>query len=65
MDLTLDSNIRELVLAIGEIIVESNGKITTVELEIPDQSFFLEITVKPKKEVQDDTDKKARKDESK
>ena len=56
MDLTLDSNIRELVLAIGEIIVESNGKITTVELEIPDQSFFLEITVKPKKEVQDDTE---------
>ncbi|MCW0988458.1 hypothetical protein [Streptococcus anginosus] len=55
MDLTLDSNIRELVLAIGEIIVESNGKITTVELEIPDQSFFLEITVKPKEEVQDDT----------
>lgn len=55
MDLTLGSNIRELVLAIGEIIVESNGKITTVELEIPDQSFFLEITVKLKEGVQDDT----------
>lgn len=55
MNLTLGSNIRELVLAIGEIIVESNGKITTVELEIPDQSFFLEITVKPKKEAADDT----------
>ncbi|WP_247954114.1 hypothetical protein [Streptococcus intermedius] len=56
MDLTLSSSIRELVLAIGEIIVESNGKITTVELEIPDQSFFLEITVKQKEEVQDDTE---------
>lgn len=55
MDLTLGSNIRELVLAIGEIIVESNGKITTVELEIPDQSFSLEITVKLKEGVQDDT----------
>lgn len=52
MNLTLNSNIWELVLAIGEIITESNGKITTVELEIPDQSFFLEITVKPKEEVE-------------
>mgnify|MGYP000998342144 CR=1 FL=1 len=56
MDLTLNSNIRELVLAVGEIVIESNGKITTVDLEIPDQSFFLEITVKPKEEVQDDTE---------
>lgn len=55
MNLTLNSNIWELVLAIGEIITESNGKITTVELEIPDQSFFLEITVKPKEEVQDES----------
>ena len=54
MNLTLNSNIRELVLAIGEIITESNGKITTVELEIPEQSFYLEIAVKLK-EVQDDT----------
>lgn len=52
MDLTLNSNIQELVLAVGEIVIESNGKITTVDLEIPDQSFFLEITVKPKEEVQ-------------
>lgn len=55
MNLTLNSNIWELVLAIGEVVTESNGKITTVELEIPDQSFFLEIAVKPKEEVQDDT----------
>lgn len=65
MGLTLNSKIGDLVLAIAELIVGSDGKITTVELEIPDQSFFLEITVKPKEEVQDDTNKKARKDESK
>lgn len=64
MGLTLGSNIRELVLAIGEIIINSDGKITTAELEIPGQLFYLEIAVKLK-EVQDDTDKKARKDESK
>lgn len=38
-----------------EIIVNSDGKTTTVALEIPNQSFCLEITVKPKEEVQDDS----------
>ena len=51
MGLTLNSKIGDLVLAIGEIIVNSDGKTTTVELEIPNQSFYLEITVKPKEEV--------------
>lgn len=54
MDLTLSSSIRELVLAIGEIIINSDGKITTAELEIPEQSFYLEIAVKLK-EAADDT----------
>ena len=53
MGLTLNSTIGDLVLAIGKIIVESDGKTTTVELEIPNQSFYLEITVKPKEEVGD------------
>lgn len=53
MNLTLNSTIGDLVLAIGKIIVESDGKVTTVELEIPNQSFYLEIMVKPKKEVTD------------
>ena len=48
MDLTLNSKISDLILAIGEIIVESDRNTTTVELEIPDQSFYLEITIKPK-----------------
>ena len=51
MGLTLNSKIGDLVLAICEIIVNSDGKTTTVELEIPNQSFYLEITVKPKEEV--------------
>ena len=42
-------------MAISEIIVNSDGKTTTVALEIPNQSFCLEITVKPKEEVQDDS----------
>lgn len=54
MSLTLNSTIGDLVLAIGEIIVESDGKTNTAMLEIPDQDFYLEITVKPKEEVQDD-----------
>lgn len=53
MGLTLNSTIGDLVLAIGEIIVNSDGKVTTVELEIPKQSFYLEVTVKSKKEVDD------------
>lgn len=55
MDLTLNSKISDLILAIGEIIVESDRNTTTVELEIPDQSFYLEITIKPK-EVENDTE---------
>jgi len=53
MGLTLNSKIGDLILAIGEIIVNSDGKTTTVELEIPNQSFYLEITVKSKEEVTD------------
>lgn len=51
MSLTLNSSIGDLVLAIGEIIVESDGKTTTAILEIPNQSFYLEIAVKSKEEV--------------
>ena len=54
MSLTLNSTIGDLVLAIGEIIVESDGKTNTAMLEIPDQDFYLEIAVKPKEEVQND-----------
>lgn len=53
MSLTLNSTIGDLVLAIGKIIVESDGKTNTAMLEIPDQDFYLEITVKLKKEVTD------------
>lgn len=49
--LTLNSTIGDLVLAIGEIIVGSDGKTTTAILEIPDQSFYLEIELKLKEEV--------------
>lgn len=52
MGLTLNSKIGDLVLEIGEIIVESDGKTTTAILEIPDQSFYLEIAVKLKEEVE-------------
>lgn len=52
MSLTLNSTIGDLVLAIGEIIVESDGKTTTAILEIPDQSFCLEIAVKSKEEME-------------
>ena len=53
MSLTLNSTIGDLVLAIGKVIVESDGKTTTAILEIPDQSFYLEIEVKSKEEVTD------------
>ena len=46
MNLTTDSTIEDLVLAIGKIIVESDGKTSTAMLEIPDQDFYLEIAVK-------------------
>ena len=52
MSLTLNSTIGDLVSAIGKIIVESDGKTTTTILEIPDQSFYLEIAVKLKEEVE-------------
>ena len=48
MSLTLNSTIGDLVSAIGEIIIESDGKTTTAILEIPDQNFYLEIAVKLK-----------------
>ena len=51
MSLTLNSTIGDLVLAIGEIIVSSDGKTNTAMLEIPDQNFYLEIAVKLKKEA--------------
>ena len=51
MSLTLNSTIGDLVLAIGKIIVESDGKTNTAMLEIPNQDFYLEITFKTKKEA--------------
>lgn len=54
MNLTLNSSIGDLVSAIGEIIIGSDGKITTAMLEIPDQSFYLEIAVKLKEELEDE-----------
>ena len=51
MSLTLNSTIGDLVLAIGKIIVESDGKTNTAMLEIPGQDFYLEITFKTKKEA--------------
>lgn len=55
MGLTLNSTISDLFLAIGEIITSSDGGITTVRMDIPGHSFYLEIKVKPKKEAQDDS----------
>ena len=52
MSLTLNSTIGDLVSAIGEIIIESDGKTTTAILEIPDQSFYLDIEVKSKEEME-------------
>lgn len=50
MALTLESSITELIIEIGNILNSPNNNTTTFVLEIPNQSFFLEITVKPKKE---------------
>lgn len=50
MGLTLNSSITELVLEIGNLLNSSENNTRTFALEIPNQSFFLEITVKPKKE---------------
>lgn len=52
MRLTLNSTIGDLVLAIGEIIVSSDGKNDTMVLDIPEQKFYLEIVVKLKEEVE-------------
>ena len=51
MNLTTNSTIEDLVLAIGKIIVESDGKNNTMVLDIPEQKFYLEISVKLKDEV--------------
>ena len=48
MALTLGSSISELILEIGNILNSPDNNTTTFALEIPNQSFFLEITVKPK-----------------
>ena len=53
MGLTLNSTISDLILAIGEIITSSDGEITAVRLDIPGPPFYLEIEVKPKKEVKE------------
>lgn len=50
MTLTLESSITELIIEIGNILNSPDNNTTTFALEIPNQSFFLEITVKPKKE---------------
>ena len=55
MGLTLNSKISDLILAIGEIITSSDGGITAARMDMPGHSFYLEIKVKPKKEVQDDS----------
>ena len=50
MSLTLNSSITELVLEIGNLLNSPENNTRTFTLEIPNQSFFLEITIKPKKE---------------
>ena len=50
MGLTLNSSITELVLEIGNLLNSPENNTRTFALEIPNQSFFLEITVEPKKE---------------
>lgn len=52
MGLTTNSTIEELVLAIGKIIVDSDGKTDTMRLDLSDQNFYLEIAVKLKEEVE-------------
>ena len=49
MSLTLGSSITELILEIGNLLNSPDNNTTTFALEIPNQSFFLEINVKPKK----------------
>ena len=52
MILTTNSTIEDLILAIGKTIVESDGKNDTMVLDIPEQKFYLEITIKLKDEVE-------------
>nr|DAN64688.1 MAG TPA: hypothetical protein [Caudoviricetes sp.] len=49
MGLTLNSSITELILEIGNLLNSPENNTRTFALEIPNQSFFLEITIKPKK----------------
>ena len=48
--INLGSSITELILEIGNLLNSPNNNTTTFALEIPNQSFFLEINVKPMKE---------------
>ena len=48
MTLTINSSITKLILEIGNILNSPENNTTTFALEIPNQHFFLEITVKPK-----------------
>lgn len=50
MALTLESSITELILEIGNLLNSPENNTRTFALEISNQSFFLEITVRPKKE---------------
>ena len=52
MSLTTNSTIEDLILEIGKIIVASDGKDDTMVLDIPEQKFYLEISVKLKGEVE-------------
>lgn len=49
MTLTINSSITELILEIGNILNSPENNTTTFALEIPNQSFYLEIIVKPKR----------------
>lgn len=55
MALTLESSITELILEIGNILNSPEQNTNVFELEIPNQSFFLEIIVKPKSIKKDKT----------
>lgn len=55
MSLTLESSITELILEIGNILNSPEQNTNVFELEIPNQSFFLEIIVKPKSIKKDKT----------
>ena len=46
MELTLNSTIGDLVLAIGKVIVESDGKTNTAMLEIPDQAVSAKFLLR-------------------